>query len=182
VPLPLRRATPADASALAALSSATFRDTYAATHAAASLERYVARHLSPAAWDALLRDGSVTWLAHVGEVPVAYTQVGPAPLPAGVSADAARPWEVRRLYVRSDVQGGGHGRRLLDAATATAGAAGADLVWLGVWEHNARAIAFYRRLGLAEIGEMPFDFDGVLERDLVLARPVTPAAGSTPIG
>ena len=42
-------------------------------------------------------------------------------------------------------------------------------LWLGVWERNARARAFYSRWGFTEVGEMHFVLGNDPQRDLVLA-------------
>jgi ribosomal protein S18 acetylase RimI-like enzyme len=45
-------------------------------------------------------------------------------------------------------------------------------VWLGVWEHNPRAIAFYKKYGFISVGEHPFPLGGDLQRDIVMAKPL----------
>jgi ribosomal protein S18 acetylase RimI-like enzyme len=45
-------------------------------------------------------------------------------------------------------------------------------IWLGVWERNARAIAFYRRWGFADVGSQPFRLGTDLQTDRVMARRV----------
>jgi ribosomal protein S18 acetylase RimI-like enzyme len=47
-----------------------------------------------------------------------------------------------------------------------------DTIWLGVWERNARAIAFYRRWGFADVGSQSFQLGGDLQSDRVMARRV----------
>ena len=56
------------------------------------------------------------------------------------------------------------------AAVEAARAAGARTLWLGVWERNARAIAFYRKSGFDEVGTQTFVLGADHQRDLVLAR------------
>jgi ribosomal protein S18 acetylase RimI-like enzyme len=63
-------------------------------------------------------------------------------------------------------------QELMRAATQHAQAAGARTLWLGVWERNPRAIAFYRKCGFAEVGTHTFVFGTDHQRDLVLARPI----------
>jgi diamine N-acetyltransferase len=46
-------------------------------------------------------------------------------------------------------------------------------VWLGVWEHNPRAIRFYQRLGFAEVGDHVFVVGTDPQRDLVMIRILT---------
>jgi len=67
-----------------------------------------------------------------------------------------------------------HGRGLaqtLMAATAdTARAAGGSTLWLGVWERNGRAIAFYRKCGFEDVGTHSFVLGDDHQRDRVLVR------------
>lgn len=45
-----------------------------------------------------------------------------------------------------------------------------DPVWLGVWEHNPRAISFYRKLGFTEVGEHIFQVGSDPQRDIIMKR------------
>jgi len=58
------------------------------------------------------------------------------------------------------------------AAADHARAAGARTLWLGVWERNPRAIAFYKKVGFIEVGTHTFVLGADHQRDLVLARPL----------
>ena len=51
-------------------------------------------------------------------------------------------------------------------------AAGCDVIWLGVWEHNPRAIAFYHKWGFKQVGTQTFHLGDDLQTDWVMARPV----------
>src|SRR5690348_11677335 len=63
----------------------------------------------------------------------------------------ATGWQLRSMATRPDLRGTGAGTEILRAARAFAAAAGADVLWC-----NARvpAIAFYRRNGFTEYGEL----------------------------
>jgi RimJ/RimL family protein N-acetyltransferase len=41
-----------------------------------------------------------------------------------------------------------------------------------VWEHNPRAIAFYRKFGFVAVGDHIFPVDHDPQRDILMARPV----------
>ncbi len=68
-------------------------------------------------------------------------------------------WRGRRgiylqdLYVSEAARGAGVGRRLIEALAAEAGRQGAAYLRLAVDEANARAAAFYERLGFVESRE-----------------------------
>lgn len=102
----------------------------------------------------------------------AYTQLRMGEAPAVVGA--SRAMEVARFYVDTPWHGRGLAPMLMRAALAAAHARGAGAMWLGVWSENARAIAFYRRMGFGVVGEQTFRFGSILDRDWVMARPLSP--------
>jgi ribosomal protein S18 acetylase RimI-like enzyme len=55
---------------------------------------------------------------------------------------------------------------------ARAKAAGAAALWLGVWERNPRALAFYRKWGFDVVGEHTFRLGDDPQRDLIMRRDV----------
>ena len=59
------------------------------------------------------------------------------------------------------------------------GRRGSDAAWLGVWEHNPRAISFYRKSGFVEAGEHVFPLGGDPQRDVVMVRVIAPDADMT---
>ena len=45
-----------------------------------------------------------------------------------------------------------------------------QLVWLGVWEHNYRAIDFYTRWGFSKFGEHPFILGTDMQTDWMMVK------------
>lgn len=64
--------------------------------------------------------------------------------------------ELERIYVLSDYQGQGIGEWILGQVISMAKAKNRSYVWLGVWEHNPKAIKFYQRLGFYKFGSHPY--------------------------
>ncbi len=85
------------------------------------------------------------------------------------SVRAERPAELHRIYVASEWHGRGVAGDLMRQVIAAAVESGADCVWLGVWEHNPRAIAFYRKFGFRVVGDHSFMLGNDRQRDLILA-------------
>ena len=104
---------------------------------------------------------------HDGEL-VGYGQLGWRKAPPSVTA--ARPAEILRLYVDKAWHGTGVAQRLIGALFDSAREGEADAVWLGVWEHNPRAIAFYRKLGFVDVGDHPFPLGRDTQRDVVMQK------------
>jgi ribosomal protein S18 acetylase RimI-like enzyme len=64
--------------------------------------------------------------------------------------------ELERIYVSKDHQGQGIGNTLLNKAIEIAREKDKDYIWLGVWEHNLRALSFYKKHGFYRIGQHAF--------------------------
>jgi ribosomal protein S18 acetylase RimI-like enzyme len=164
----LRRATPGDAPSLAVLAERTFRDAFGARNSPEDMDLHCARHFSP---DLLAREiadrGIVTTLALEDGRHVGFSQMMPARVHAHVVAE--RPAELNRIYVVADRQGKGVAQALMQDALASAAAAGADCLWLGVREHNPKAIAFYRKFGFEVVGSHPFMLGNERQRDVVMS-------------
>jgi ribosomal protein S18 acetylase RimI-like enzyme len=75
-----------------------------------------------------------------------------------------------RFYVDPIRHGHGIAQTLMDAVLTTARADAAHTIWLGVWERNPRAIAFYRKCGFEDVGSHPFLVGTDLQTDRVMTR------------
>ncbi|MEL6322107.1 MAG: N-acetyltransferase, partial [Cyanobacteria bacterium J06626_14] len=73
---------------------------------------------------------------------------------------------------KKEWHGRGVAHKLMAKILSTASDAGADHIWLGVWEHNPRAIAFYGKYGFRVVGEHTFQFGSDPQRDLVMMAEV----------
>ncbi|PLP41766.1 GNAT family N-acetyltransferase, partial [Klebsiella variicola] len=78
--------------------------------------------------------------------------------------------EILCLYIDEPYHGKGFAQALIHKCFAEFAAQGSDIVWLGVWEHNPRAISFYRKLGFTEVGEHIFQVGTDPQRDIIMKR------------
>jgi ribosomal protein S18 acetylase RimI-like enzyme len=60
----------------------------------------------------------------------------------------------------------------MDAVREAARGIGAGQIWLGVWERNARAIAFYMKCGFRDVGTQIFQLGEDKQTDRVLVLPL----------
>ena len=113
------------------------------------MRSYVSAAFSPARQrDELADPDRVTWLATIDEQGI----VGFAAVRRGTAGDgvvASTPVDLHRIYVESSCHGLGVGRRLMDVCVTQARTWAADVLWLGVWERNQRAISFYEQVASA---------------------------------
>lgn len=164
----LRVATPSDAPLLTALGRRLFEDTFAPHNTPEDMAIYLAEAFGEAKQRAeLLEPGATWWIAEdaSGE-PAGYVRLRMGAGHPGVQAN--RPAEVSRLYADRAHHGRGVGAALLARCIAEARRQGADVLWLGVWEHNVRAIAFYEKTGFRTVGEQAFTLGRDVQRDLVM--------------
>ena len=177
-------ATPESAALLAGLAERLFRETYAPDHDSPDVELYVASAFSPAHQRAeLTAPGAITLLVRSAgdDTPIGYAQLRPVPLPADAAAHTAvhgPAVEIARFYVDRRWHGQGIAQQLMAACTGVAERRRARAVWLAVWEHNHRAIAFYERQGFRRAGLMPFQFGNTPELDPVMVRLLRDASSS----
>ena len=165
----LRRAVPTDAPSLAALAERTFRDTFAPRNSPENLDQHCARVFGTEIQRREIEDrGLVTTVAEGEGRMIGFSQL--RLLHAHASVVAVRPAELNRIYVVAEWHGQGVARELMQDALATAARAGCDCLWLGVWEHNPKAMAFYRKFGFEIVGTHAFMLGQDRQRDLVMAR------------
>jgi ribosomal protein S18 acetylase RimI-like enzyme len=83
--------------------------------------------------------------------------------------------EIPRFYVDARFHGRGLAHDLMALAIQRAAAAGVATLWLGVWEHNPKALAFYRKWGFEVVGDHGFALGDDPQGDLPMCRAL-PAA------
>ncbi len=172
VPLPdIRRARRDDATQLSIIAEKTFRDTFAGANAPEDMDLHCRTSYSVAIQAREIADPErVTLLCEDGGRLVGFAQLRWGKAPICVVADAAG--EIQRLYVTSEFHGKGIAHDLMNACMDEMTGHRSDVVWLGVWERNPKAIAFYKKFGFHEVGAHVFPLGSDLQRDVVMARPV----------
>jgi ribosomal protein S18 acetylase RimI-like enzyme len=176
----LRRAQAPDAAALAELAEQTFRDTFSAVNTPENMDLHCSASFGPAIQAREISDsGLVTTLAESDGQLVGFTQLR---LLHGSKAVAfSRPAELHRIYVARTWHGQGLAQELMNNVLEESAREECDGVWLGVWEKNPRALAFYRKYGFRAVGEHPFSLGHDLQRDIIMARlPIGPTDSSRP--
>jgi len=167
----IRRGKADDARLLAELGARTFCETFAADNSDADMTDYLSSAFSEAQQASELADGgSIFHIAEVNGVAVGYALLRSGTVPAAVTDD--QPIELVRLYVSRDHLGCGVGAGLMQICISAASQLGYRILWLGVWENNHRAQAFYRKWEFREIGTHIFQLGGDAQTDLLMERPI----------
>lgn len=171
----IRRAVPSDAPELAAFAARTFAETFAADNRPEDMQIHLTTAFGVAQQTTELMDpGVTTLLAHRCDSLVAYAQVRRKPPPSCVACE--HPLELQRFYVDRREHGSGLAKELMTAVHQVAREMGGRHLWLGVWERNPRAIAFYTKSGFVDVGTTAFFVGPDRQTDRVLVSAVPPAA------
>lgn len=170
----IRKAHRSYAWQLAQLAEVTFRDTFGAANTAQDMDNHCHASYGEAVQaDEIADPGMVTFLCEENARLIGFAQLRWGGAPDCVLATS--PGEIQRLYVARDWHGKGVAQHLMGACMEDMTAHGSDVVWLGVWEQNPRAIAFYRKFGFVEVGDHVFPVGSDSQRDIVMARLVASA-------
>ena len=169
----IRRATPADAEALSALSRTCFTQTFEHLYDPADLEAFLDEAYAPDVLRAELEDPNrATWLLFedaTDEAPIGYATACPANLPHPDVAPG--DGELQRLYILQGHQGGGRGTLLLNTALEWLERDGPRTLWIGVWSENYGAQRFYARHGFEIVGDYSFMVGDHADHELITRRP-----------
>jgi GNAT superfamily N-acetyltransferase len=165
----LLAAKPEDALRLSEFAAQVFRETFGPHNSAENLEAYIgAAFTEEKLREEILDPIRRTTLAISGDELVGYTQL--AYVPPDIAAEIAAPVELVRLYVHSGWHGRGISHDLMLDAMMAAKLEERETLWLGVWERNGRALAFYRKWGFTEAGSHIFQMGDDPQRDLILVK------------
>ena len=97
---------------------------------------------------------SIFFLAYIENELAAYLKLNLGE--AQTERDNSDSLEIERIYVLNQFKEIGIGKKLMEKAIAIAQQNHLKYIWLGVWEKNTEAIAFYRKHGFKEFGNHLF--------------------------
>lgn len=152
----LRVATINDAEIVADLARKTFYESFAPHNTEENmrmfLEEQFTREMQMAEVGA---PGRTFILAYAGDELAGFASLrATTEKPRGLEGEKAI--EIVQVYSEQRMIGKGIGPALMQACLDLAREHGYDWVWLGVWEHNHRAQAFYSKWGFEHFGDHIF--------------------------
>lgn len=154
----IRLATITDAPALAALARTSFVAAYGHLTDPDNLAAHLAREYGDAIQAAQLADPTISvWVAEAETVLCAFAQMRRR-RPPPPALHGRRGIELWRFYCAPDWVGRGVAGPLMQRVLDAARGEGAEAVWLSVYRHAPRAIAFYRKHGFEIVGETTYRY------------------------
>ena len=81
--------------------------------------------------------------------------------------------EIERIYIKNKFQKHGLGKYLLKKAMEIAMESNKAKIWLGVWDQNENAIAFYKKMAFVQTGAHSFYMGDEEQIDLIMTKILT---------
>jgi len=169
--LTIRTASIADTKTIVTLSRETFFDTFSQYNTKEDMQLFLQLHFSiPAIQHELAEESNTFLLAYDGDQVAGYVKLteGEHPVTLGDLACI----EIARLYATKPYIGKGVGKQLMQACIDLAQQKQKQVVWLGVWEHNHRAIGFYQQWGFEKFGEHDFILGHDIQNDFLMKKAI----------
>lgn len=167
--LTIRFATVEDAKLIADLSRKTFYETFGYLNTKANMDKFMNEQFTR---DKLVQEvgapENIFLLIFDDDTPVGYAKLRHGKsYPAFEGKDSV---EIARIYVINSYIGAGVGKELIRKCIFLARDMKKEIIWLGVWEKNHRAIAFYNKWGFEKFGEHPFVLGDDVQTDWLMKK------------
>lgn len=157
---------PSELEVLQSIARRTFVEAFADQNTEENMRLYLDHNLSLEAIGAeLLHPHMKFFFARVGGEVAGYLKLN-----TGHVSDAAPALEIERLYILRNYQRRGLGRAMMHFSEQYARKMNMQRLWLGVWEHNHAAMAFYREFNLERFGEHVFMLGYDAQTDFLLQK------------
>jgi ribosomal protein S18 acetylase RimI-like enzyme len=157
--------------ALAELGASTFYETFRPHNSEEDMQAYLANTYTPALVQANLKKSGIHYfLGYDNLVDQGYIKL--IENPEGINLEG-KIMELEKIYVRSSAQGSGLAKLLMEQATSLSKQLGFDYLYLGVWQENTRAIAFYKKFGFEIFDTRKFQLGSHWCEDYLLSLKLT---------
>lgn len=167
--LTIRVATKGDAETIADLSRQTFYDTFHEHNSKEDMDKFLNEQFTRG--KLLLEVGQPGvdfYLAYLDDEVAGYLKLRDTNKPAGLKN--RKSLEIARLYAVQKWIGKGVGKALMQKSIEEARLRNCEAIWLGVWEANDRAIAFYKSWGFEKFDEQDFHLGDDVQRDWLMKK------------
>ncbi|HLX92484.1 MAG TPA: GNAT family N-acetyltransferase [Puia sp.] len=165
----IRVATSADAAMIADLSRRAFQDAFGQFNSPDNMEKFLNGEFEREnLTNQVGSQGNTFFIATADNRIIGYARLCESVNPPGIGEFNAV--EISRIYVEQEAIARGIGSRLMQACISEARKRRKEVIWLGVWEHNPRAIAFYRKFGFERFGKHVFMLGDDPQTDWLMKR------------
>lgn len=167
----IREATIEDAKLIADISHQTFYDTFAAYNRKEDMDKFLNQQFTKGKLIMEVGAKENTFLLAYNHNEIAgYVKLRDERVP--LSLNNRNALEIARIYAMNNQIGKGVGSILMQACIDIAKQKNKELLWLGVWEKNRRAIQFYTRWGFEKFDETDFLLGDDVQKDWLMKKKI----------
>jgi len=165
----IRYATKDDAELIADISQQTFYDSFIADNSEEDMQKFLTEQFTKGRL--MLEVGSpenIFLLAFIDGEIAGYVKLREGKQPKELQG--IQGIEIARIYCATSCIGKGIGKALMQKCIDIAKERNKEVVWLGVWEKNSRAIDFYTKWGFEKFSEQDFLLGNDLQNDWLMKK------------
>jgi diamine N-acetyltransferase len=165
----IRFATSDDAELIADISRRTFHETFGYVNTKENMDKFMNEQFNR---EKLIKEvtepGNTFFLAFDNDTPVGYVRMREGK--KFLEFENKDSIEIARIYSVNSYLGTGVGEQLMRQCVFIAKELKKEIIWLGVWEKNPRAIAFYTKWGFEKFSDQDFLLGDDLQKDWLLMK------------
>jgi diamine N-acetyltransferase len=167
----LKRCTLEDLRTLQEISYETFNDTFQHQNTPENMSSYLERAFNLKKLEKELSTiSSDFFFAYFNNEVAGYLKVNTND--AQSEKMGSESLEIERIYIKNKFQKLGVGKYLLNKAVEIALERDKKKIWLGVWEKNENAIAFYEEMGFVQTGAHSFYMGDEEQIDFIMTKTI----------
>ena len=165
--LTLRKVMNDEVADLHRLARNTFLTAFAHFNDPADMDHYMQTSMTLKSFESqLIHPDSNFYFAFANDERIGYLKLNSGT--AQTDDQLKNALEIERLYIDAHIQSKGFGGQMIQFAKEKADDGNYDWLWLGVWEHNLRAIQFYKRHGFQLFSTHEFYLGKDRQTDLLM--------------
>ncbi|PGS55935.1 GNAT family N-acetyltransferase [Bacillus sp. AFS041924] len=151
------------------ISIETFNETFKDQNSAENMNSYLERAFNLKQLEEELDNlSSQFFIIYLNDTVVGYLKVNTDD--AQSEEMGTESLEIERIYIKKDFQKHGLGKVLFNKAIEIADVLNKKKIWLGVWEKNENAIAFYKKMDFVQTGAHSFYMGDDEQIDFIMSK------------
>lgn len=165
----ITRCSSKDSHKLQQIGYETFNETFKDQNTLENMNAYLERAFNlNQIEEELLNQSSQFYFIYFNQAVAGYLKVNTDDAQSEVMGDGSL--EIERIYIKRELQKHGLGKVLFNKAIEIADELNKKKIWLGVWEKNENAIAFYKKMGFVHTGSHSFYMGDEEQIDFIMAK------------
>ncbi|MGP4066399.1 GNAT family N-acetyltransferase [Oceanobacillus sp. M65] len=158
-----------DLKILQEISIETFKNTFEAQNSPENMKAYQEKAFNPQQLEMELANiYSEFFFVYYNNEVVGYLKINTNDAQSEEMGDTSL--EIERIYIKNKYQKHGLGKYLINKSIEIAIERSKKEIWLGVWEKNENAIAFYKKMGFVQTGSHSFYMGDEEQTDIIMVK------------